>query len=143
MAITRETHFGCIERLIEEDNEITRMRLWQGYEKYPEWLRKRELDKPFWEMLDSFHDVYSSMKKDGITDKLAELAKDCQTKASLFADKSYYYEDCWNPRLDRELTQVLGHDYTVTEWLRVQAESLSSTMRYVVKHYNEAMDLPE
>ena len=143
MAVTRKNHFDCIERLIVETNEITRMRIWEGYEKYPEWLRKCGLDAPLLEMLDAFHSVCYSLEKDGVTDKLAKLAMDCGAKASIFADESYKYESCWNPTLDREFTKVLGHSYTITEWLRVQAESLVNCMRYVVRHYEEGMSVLE
>ena len=63
-------------------------------------------------------------------DRYAESAKK-------LADLCYAHESCWNKRLPRTMTKVTGHDYTITEWITVQANLMSQSLRLYAKYKRE------
>ena len=67
-----------------------------------------------------------------------ELVKDLEyykNKAKKFASLMYSHESCWNLRLPRTFTKVLGHDYTVTEWITARADFIAETIDLYVKYH--------
>lgn len=44
------------------------------------------------------------------------------------AKQLYTYESCWNPRLPHDITKVLGHDYTCTEFIRQQTQMCGESL---------------
>lgn len=141
--ITKQMYYNKIREMVEEVKTVIRPRIWKAYELQVQWLRSRGLEKPLNDMRYAFVDVYYYLENEGIHDKLLQLVKDCREKAMFFADESYKQEDCWNPTLDRSVTKVLGHTYTITEWLRQQAEFMAQDMKHIISFFEEAKNAPE
>jgi hypothetical protein len=140
MSITRQNYFDRLTEFVENTSDVTCTRIKGAYYKNSIWLRKRGLEKPLEDMYYAFCDVKLSLQTNGITSELAELAKVCQAKAEFFSKESYKQEDCFNPTLDQSFTKVLGHTFTITEYLSLQADFMARAMRSVAEYYEEGMN---
>ena len=140
MEVTKQTYFDRIGDFIIECNTTAYKRLWAGYDKMSCWLRNNDIEKPFLKLRTSFMELRDEWEIHGVTKDLSGMAYDVAAKAKMLADECYKHEDGWNPTLDRKITKVLGHTYTITEWMRVQAEQIISYMDGIMTYYQKGIE---
>lgn len=141
MEVTKQMYFDRIGDFIIECNNTAYKRLWAGYEKMSCWLRNNNLETPFLKLRTAFVELRDEWEIHGVTSDLNGKAYDVAAKAKMFADECYKHEDGWNPTLDQEITKVLGHTYTITEWMRVQSEHVTSYMDGILRYYQEGCNV--
>lgn len=74
--------------------------------------------------------------------RLAQIAATLADYGQRFkntATRFYEHESCWNLRLPKDLTKVLGHEYTFTEWATQQTDMLGDMIKMVAKDYQRAL----
>ena len=94
-----------------------------------------ELDKiDMGHTIDDF--VYEDMNQiyNFIADDDRELIQAVIDTAKKIAKELYAHEDCWNMRLPSAHTKVIGHDFTYTEWLRIQFNEYAKRLEIYLRH---------
>ena len=71
------------------------------------------------------------------TDKLIESLEYYQNKANNFAKLMYSHESGWNLKLPMSMTKVMGHEYTITEWITTRAAFVAENIKFVIKDIKE------
>lgn len=126
-----------IGEFIKECQLVSYSRLCASYNKMSCWLRNNDLETPFLKLRTAFRQFVEEYNFYGVTSDLLTMVNDVAEKAQTFADECYKHEDCWNPTLDREVTKVIGHTYTVTEWMMTQAKFVKCYMLSIIGCYKE------
>lgn len=141
MKPTKQQYFDRINDFIIECNTTSYKRLCAGYEKMSCWLRNNDLETHFLKLRTAFIEMRNFWEALGITEDLPKKVNDISAKAKFLADECYKHEDCWNPTLDQEITRVIGHTFTITEWMRVQAEFIDKSMERILRYYQEGCNI--
>lgn len=141
MEATKQMFFDRINDFIIECNITSYKRLCTGYDKMSCWLRNNDLETPFLKLRTAFIEMRIFWEALGITEDLPKKVNDISAKAKFLADECYKHEDCWNPTLDQEITRVIGHTFTITEWMRVQAEFIDKSMERILRYYQEGCNI--
>lgn len=141
MKPTKQQYFDRINDFIIECNTTSFKRLCAGYEKMSCWLRNNDLETPFLKLRTAFIEMRNFWEVLGITEDLPKKVNDISAKAKFLAYECYKHEDCWNPTLDQEITRVIGHTFTITEWMRVQAEFIDKSMERILRYYQEGCNI--
>ena len=137
----KQQYFDRINDFIIECNTTSYKRLCAGYEKMSCWLRNNDLETPFLKLRTAFIEMRNFWEALGITEDLPQKVNDISAKSKFLADECYKHEDCWNPTLDQEITRVIGHTFTITEWMRVQAEVIDKCMERILRYYQEGCNI--
>lgn len=96
-----------------------------------EWLE--DTSEELYHGIDDFVCEMHGQVAAAIYDEDKQHVIELQGKVNVLANKFYSYESCWNPRLSREITKVIGHDYTVTEWITTQLCHYADYLGYIAK----------
>lgn len=149
---------------LREDMSKAWNKCWDGHQYHKSWwgdADRKELEDAFhmvydfdsedykYTVYDNLHNIIEDIEKAIIehdNQSLYNIAKVMQEQAVViksFADTCYKYEDGWNPRLPKDFTKVMGHEYTCTEWVRQRTEFLADVVGSIASDFINASQQSE
>lgn len=152
----KKTRLLYLEIWLRNEMSTEWNKCWGGHQYHRSWWgdeNRKELEDAFHKVYDfdsedykkTVYDTLHSLVPDMVKaivehdrQGLYNIAKVMQEQAvtiKAFADACYTYEDGWNPRLPKDFTKVIGHEYTCTEWIRQRTEFLADTVASIASEF--------